>query len=133
MPTSFPRLHSSLLLKYLGMSFITGAVAHGFFSSSRSLITAVLGIIFFLIGHLMMSEHTSAKELSLQSLLAVGVGIFTGGIQHFPDSPERSVWIVPLGLLISLAAFMRLHPPAPAQAVWKYSALIFAVALGLSL
>ena len=40
-------------------------------------------------------------------MLAISVGIFTGGIQHFPDSPERSVWIVPLGFILALFAFAR--------------------------
>jgi hypothetical protein len=33
----------------------------------------------------------------------------TGGLQHFPDSPERSVWIIPVGYMISLIFFATIH------------------------
>jgi hypothetical protein len=29
---------------------------------------------------------------------------FTGGLQHFPDSPVRSAWVVPLGFAVSVPA-----------------------------
>jgi uncharacterized cupredoxin-like copper-binding protein len=32
------------------------------------------------------------------------LGFFTGGLQHFPDSPQRSLWVVPLGFFLSLLA-----------------------------
>jgi hypothetical protein len=35
---------------------------------------------------------------------SIGLGFFTGGLQHFPDSPERSLWVVPLGFFLSLLA-----------------------------
>jgi uncharacterized cupredoxin-like copper-binding protein len=35
---------------------------------------------------------------------SIGLGFFTGGLQHFPDSPDRSVWVVPLGFALSLLA-----------------------------
>jgi len=38
MTASFEIQHSALLLKYSGISFISGAVNHGFFSGERSLL-----------------------------------------------------------------------------------------------
>jgi uncharacterized cupredoxin-like copper-binding protein len=40
------------------------------------------------------------------TLLSIGLGFFTGGLQHFPDSPARSAWVVPLGFAISILALM---------------------------
>ena len=99
----------ALILRYLGMSFITGAVAHGFFSGYRSLFTAIFGLVFFLSALFLEKESTSVTRYQIfwNTLLAIGVGIFTGGIQHFPDSPERSVWIVPLGFIIAAFSFSR--------------------------
>jgi hypothetical protein len=37
MTASFQIQHSAMLLKYSGISFISGAVNHGFFSGERSL------------------------------------------------------------------------------------------------
>lgn len=43
---TFSTQHLSTVLKYGGISFIAGAVNHGFFSESRSLWTALLGVVF---------------------------------------------------------------------------------------
>jgi len=57
--------HSVMLLKYSGISFISGAVNHGFFSGERSLWTAAAGIVLFVTGAWM--EHRSQN--STQSLI----------------------------------------------------------------
>ncbi len=111
MTTSFQTQHSAMLLKYSGISFISGAVNHGFFSGERSLWTAAVGIVLFVAGAWM--EHRSQNNsesliasLWVGTLLSIGLGFFTGGLQHFPDSPARSAWVVPLGFAISIVALM---------------------------
>jgi uncharacterized cupredoxin-like copper-binding protein len=111
MTTSFQIQHSAMLLKYSGISFISGAVNHGFFSGERSLWTAAVGIVLFVAGAWM--EHRSQNNsesliasLWVGTLLSIGLGFFTGGLQHFPDSPARSAWVVPLGFAISILALM---------------------------
>lgn len=106
----FQTEHLATLSKYAGISFVAGAVNHGFFSERRSFVTAGVGIAFFVIGAAM--ELKSAPEgakrwadlLGFGILASVGLGFFTGGLQHFPDSPERSAWVVPLGFFLSLGA-----------------------------
>ncbi len=111
MTVSFQIQHSAMLLKYSGISFISGAVNHGFFSGERSLWTAAVGIVLFVAGAWM--EHRSQnntqsliESLWVGTLLSIGLGFFTGGLQHFPDSPARSAWVVPLGFAISILALM---------------------------
>ena len=113
MNKSFERHHLAMLLKYSGISFISGAVNHGFFSGERSLWTAACGILLFVAGAWL--EHRLADggpDASLAStlvwgtLLSIGLGFFTGGLQHFPDSPSRSAWVVPLGFVISVLALV---------------------------
>ena len=102
--------HISTLLRYSGISGIAGAVNHGFFSEDRSFITAAIGILLYLAGALM--EHRSSSEDSRDwtsffgfgIVSSIGIGFFTGGIQHFPDSPHRSLWVVPVGFVLSLVA-----------------------------
>jgi hypothetical protein len=102
--------HISTLCKYTGISFTAGAITHGAFSEQRSLITAGIGIAIYLIGGVLEKFAHPNKEHSWTNLLAVGVvasiglGFFTGGLQHFPDSPERSSWVVPVGFVMSLLA-----------------------------
>ena len=47
---TFQHQHGAMLLKYSGISFISGAVNHGFFSGERSLWTAAIGIVLFVLG-----------------------------------------------------------------------------------
>ena len=124
-----------MLLKYSGISFISGAINHGFFSGERSLWTALVGMVLFVLGawleHRWQPADTDTpqsglmKTLAIGSLLSIGLGFFTGGLQHFPDSPERSAWVVPLGFFVSVLA---LGLSAPRD--WTHAASIYVVVLG---
>lgn len=107
---TFRQQHLAMLLAYSGISFISGAVNHGFFSGERSLWTAAIGIVMFVSGawldHRLKGGPPQgvARTLLWGTLLSIGLGFFTGGLQHFPDSPARSAWVVPLGFAISALA-----------------------------
>lgn len=107
---TFSSTHLSTVLKYGGISFIAGAVNHGFFSESRSLWTAGFGVLFYLLGawiemrHQVGTSKTWRDVLGAGIVFSIGIGFFTGGLQHFPDSPARSLWVVPLGFALSVLA-----------------------------
>jgi len=125
-----------MLLKYSGISFISGAVNHGFFSGERALWTALIGMVLFVLGawleHHWHPADTGAprsgllKTLALGSLLSIGLGFFTGGLQHFPDSPERSAWVVPLGFFVSVFALGLTAPRS-----WTRAASTYVLVLGM--
>lgn len=100
--------HLSTLSKYAGIGFIAGAVNHGMFSEQRSLVTAGLGVVFFLMGAYLENRAKGGEAiawgdaLGFGILASIGLGFFTGGLQHFPDTPQRSVWVVPTGFFLSL-------------------------------
>ena len=135
MTTSFQLQHGAMLLRYSGISFISGAVNHGFFSEQRSLWTAAIGMVLFVLGAVL--EHRMAADnadqpptsllqtLALGSLLSIGLGFFTGGLQHFPDSPARSSWVVPLGFFVSVLALAFSAPGA-----WTRAASAYVLVLG---
>lgn len=107
---TFSRAHFSTIIKYIGISFITGAISHWFFSGTRSLLTGIVWVITFTIGTLLEEDTANTwTTIIAGAILAVGIGSVTGGLQHFPDSPERSLWITPLGFLISLIFFKVIH------------------------
>lgn len=138
MTSSFQQQHGAMLLKYSGISFISGAVNHGFFSGTRSLWTAAIGIVLFVLGawleHRLNADSAQAprsgllQTLVLGTLLSIGLGFFTGGLQHFPDSPARSAWVVPLGFFISVLA---LGLSAPGH--WPRAATVYVLVLGAAL
>jgi len=120
----FRKDHFAMILKYLGVSFITGSLSHGFFSGSRAIIFAGIGVIAFTIGSYLEKKdenHTSSiLILIVSAIMAVGVGAFTGGLQHFIDSPERSLWIAPLGFVISIATFAFIKEYTVTSRDWTY-------------
>lgn len=135
MSPRFQLHHGAMLLKYSGISFISGAVNHGFFSGERSLWTAAIGMVLFVLGALLehrLSDSDDEPEQSsllrtlvIGALLSIGLGFFTGGLQHFPDSPARSAWVVPLGFLVSVLALA-----LSTQYAWRRSTSIYVVAVG---
>lgn len=135
MTSSFQRQHGAMLLRYSGISFISGAVNHGFFSEQRSLWTAAVGMVLFVVGAVLehrMAEHNPDQPttrlwqtLAWGSLLSIGLGFFTGGLQHFPDSPARSSWVVPLGFFVSVLALAFSTPR-----VWQRAATVYVIVLG---
>ena len=133
---SFQQHHAAMLLKYSGISFISGAVNHGFFSGERSLWTAATGVLLFVLGVWM--EHRMgnsprkegaefARALVWGTLLSIGLGFFTGGLAHFPDSPGRSAWVVPLGYVLTVVALLLHESIRMTRAI-----AIYALALGLA-
>jgi uncharacterized cupredoxin-like copper-binding protein len=134
-PPSFGKQHGIMLMKYAGISFISGAVNHGFFTGARSLWTAAIGIVLFVAGAWL--EHRAsdeqhpqglAKSLFMGTLLSIGLGFFTGGLQHFPDSPARSAWVVPLGFFISVIALV-----STLQLRWQRALWIYTLGLGTAI
>ena len=73
--------------------------------------------------------------LGLGIVSSIGLGFFTGGLQHFPDSPARSAWVVPLGFAMSLLAYwlMQGRDRAPLRTVLGYGVGTGAVVLACSL
>lgn len=138
---NFQIQHIATLAKYSGISFIAGAVNHGMFSEERSLLTAAAGVVFFIFGGYleMRAAPQSGKRwadlLGFGILASIGLGFFTGGLQHFPDSPERSVWVVPLGFFLSLLAtyFSEAKAHVSFRAVARYGAAAGFVVVASSL
>ncbi len=132
---SFSISHVSSLLKYMGVSFIAGAVAHGAFSEARSVVTAAIGIGGYMIGAYLQSRNDGGERLTWSTVIgggalsAIGIGFFTGGLQHFPDSPSRSVWVVPIGFLLSAGALaMSWSATMPVSGQKKPGILVYIVA-----
>lgn len=122
--------HISTLFKYTGISFVAGAVTHGFFSEERSFWTAVIGLVLYLVGGVIAKLSNPNQDQTWTSVILIGIfasiglGFFTGGLQHFPDSPARSVWVVPVGFLMSLVAVYLMEGKKLAS---KKSAVLYAV------
>lgn len=132
---SFSRQHIAMALKYGGISFIAGSVSHGVFSGQRSLVTAGLGVVAFILGMWLENKDKEekgavlVKALAISTLLAISLGLFTGSLQHFPDSPNRSLWAVPLGFAVSILALVWVSKQAWTQSIKRYALASLATVL----
>lgn len=111
--TTFSIAHIALLCRYIGIGIIASAVSQGSLQSTRTLMTACIGVLLFALGHIiefLASDRplkgSLFKALILGLLLAIGIGLLLGGLQQFPTLPQWGVWLVPLGFLISLIALV---------------------------
>ena len=138
---NFPLSHISSLCKYTGISFTAGAITHGFFSGERAIWTAVFGIAIYLVGATLEKianpdkDHSWTDVLVIGIVASIGLGFFTGGLQHFPDSPARSSWVVPVGFAMSLLAMYLMEGKGKVKikAVLIYGAISLTLVIAASL
>lgn len=138
---NFPISHIASLCKYTGISFTAGAITHGFFSGERAIWTATFGIAIYLVGGTLEKIANPDKDHSWTDILAIGIvasiglGFFTGGLQHFPDSPGRSSWVVPVGFAMSLLAMylMEGKGKVKVKAVLTYGGISLTLVVAASL
>jgi len=138
---SFPLNHIASLCKYTGISFTAGAITHGFFSEERALWTAAFGIAIYLVGGTLEKianpdkDHSWTDVLAIGIVASIGLGFFTGGLQHFPDSPARSSWVVPVGFAMSLLAMylMEVKGKVKMKSVLIYGSVSLALVVAVSL
>ena len=124
----FTKKHLISILWYIGIGFIWGSISHGFFSWTRSIVMAALGIIMFIIAEYLKGWEKDYGHLIVGWLVfSVAIGMVSGGLQHFLDSPMRSLWIIPVWWFISTVIF-----PYKEWLTWSATKSIL-VGLGISI
>jgi uncharacterized protein (DUF305 family) len=107
----------SYLSLFIGTGFISGAIVHsGKFSDIPKYIAiGVLGVFLFAIGSLTqeilsgkhsMNKIQAAKFFLFSLFLSIGIGMISGGFQHFTDFPGYSSFLIPIGFVVSWCAFL---------------------------
>jgi uncharacterized protein (DUF305 family) len=131
----FHKEHLLTLGKYIAIWFLSGSISHWFFSWQKSVIMALLWlIIFFICESMSESKERNWKELVLFVLVfPISIGMVSWGLQHFLDSPMRSLWIIPLWYFLSLALFQwkSPDPKRSTRTVLWFGALIAALLWGI--
>ena len=102
------------VLLFVGAGMVSGGVVHYPLNESFYGILAALGGIVFVIGSL-ANELLNGKGLPKAGalislivtslLLSFGIGMLSGGIQHFTDFPSRAAILVPAGITLSFIAY----------------------------
>lgn len=107
----------SYLALFIGTAFISGAIVHsGNISElSKYIIIGVIGVSMFISGSFVqefilnkenLREEGVVKFFLYSLLLSIGIGMISGGTQHFSDFPVYSSYLIPLGLILSYFAYL---------------------------
>ncbi len=106
----------SYLALFVGTGFISGAIVHSgnLDELSKYIVIGVVGILLFLAGSFVQEfalqknndKAGIVKFFFLSLLLSIGIGMISGGTQHFTDFPQYSALLIPFGLILSLVAFL---------------------------
>ncbi len=118
-PSFFRRVfapYGNFILLFIGAGFISGGIVHlgeGVNWWDGSLL--LLGIVLFVLGSYLQEVFYHQKNLQEEGVLAflgyslllsIGVGMASGGTQHFIDTPKYSALLIPLGLSLGACAFV---------------------------
>ncbi len=102
------------LMYFMGTALISGAVIHHPMDPSRYTKIAVAGVTIFIVAtiyndfvltRIRPTLRMLAGAMFMALLLSFGVGMVTGGLQHFEDFPVRAAGMIPIGLVLSFIAF----------------------------
>lgn len=86
--------------------------------------TGTFGVVCFIAGTLLEEDASNTlKTIMAGAILAIGIGSVTGGLQHFPDSPERSLLIIPIGYITSMFFFVIIHKYKLTRKEYSYMVL----------
>ena len=115
--TTIPALfaqYGKYVALFVGAGLISGSVVHFPLAPVRYAIIGTVGALIFatasVVSELGDRDALRLLRVAVASLaLAVGIGMISGSIQHFVDIPDRAALLIPLGVVLSLAAFGMRH------------------------
>ena len=125
---------------FVGAGFISGSIVHlGEGINPWDVSVLVVGVLFFLISTCVQEFIFNKKDykqagvvsfILYSIVLSIGVGMASGGFQHYVDTPEYSAYLIPIGLGLGLIAFLLKEQAQLSFVTWlKYfiSIIVFVV------
>ncbi|MCP3820239.1 hypothetical protein NLX86_19680 [Streptomyces sp. A3M-1-3] len=107
---------------YVGAGLISGAVVHHPMDPARYSMIAGSGVLVFLVAtvlndFILASEKPALSRvlrvLGTSTMLSFGLGMLSGGMQHFADLPYRCAVLIPLGIVLSFVAYFLKEDKTP--------------------
>ena len=102
----------SHLLRYVGVGLISGSIVHmgtldgGY---TRYIILISLGVIAFIAGTLLEKRESESSLIAfifISVIMSIGVGMVSGGTQHYLDGPVYAAFLIPIGVAVGYFAFL---------------------------
>lgn len=103
------------IIYFLGIGMTSSGIVLMPFNVMRYSIILFIGLSLFIAGSVFnevvidnhhMSAIESIKLVIFSLTLAIGIGMISGGISHFKESPTYVSYLIPLGIIISFISFM---------------------------
>lgn len=147
--TVAPGRYLGLYLKYValfvGAGLISGSIVHYPLDKTRYIIIGAVGAVLFALASTFGDARAKGngaaslvKFVVASLVLALGIGMISGGIQHFSDIPTRAATLIPLGGVLSIIAFAvrdghRLSARQIAPFAVAAGAMLLWIAIGLGM
>ncbi|MFE5480995.1 hypothetical protein [Streptomyces sp. NPDC056527] len=123
---------------FVGAGLISGAVVHHPLDPDRYTRIAAYGALVFLAATV-LNEFLLTRErpglprilvvIGSSLLLSFGIGMLSGGLQHFDDFPTRGAVLVPAGIVVSFIAYVIKDADTPTRRIFSLLGLtVLAVA-----
>jgi len=102
------------IMYFLGVGMVSSGIVLMPFNHMRYGTILIIGLLLFSTGSfinevIIDKKHLSFKEsvkLVIVSLtLAIGIGMISGGIAHFKESPVYVSYLIPIGIIVSFISF----------------------------
>ncbi|MFJ2592230.1 hypothetical protein [Streptomyces erythrochromogenes] len=126
---------------FVGAGLISGAVVHHPLDPDRYTRIAAYGALVFLAATI-LNEFLLTRErpgmprmlvvIGSSLLLSFGIGMLSGGLQHFDDFPARGAVLVPAGIVVSFIAYVIKDADTPWQRIFSVLCLTVVVVAALA-
>ncbi|MBT2492859.1 hypothetical protein J7E96_30985 [Streptomyces sp. ISL-96] len=126
---------------YVGAGLISGAVVHHPMDPTRYSVIAGAGVLVFLLATvlndiILATEKPAlsrmARVLGTSTMLSFGLGMLSGGMQHFADLPDRCAVLIPLGIVLSFVAYFLKEDKTPWRRIFGLMGLAVLVVTALT-
>jgi hypothetical protein len=120
---------------FVGAGLISGSVVHYPLDPVRYALIGGAGALLFLLATVLNefvlprqrpAGPQVARIVGGSLLLSMGIGMLSGGIQHFTEFPTRSAVLVPAGLVVSFLAYIVRNAPQ------RWKAIVGPLGLGVA-
>ncbi|MFF8603111.1 hypothetical protein ACF065_33510 [Streptomyces sp. NPDC015232] len=126
---------------FVGAGLISGAVVHHPLDPDRYTRIAAYGALVFLAATILNEFLLTPERPGLPRMLVVigsslllsfGIGMLSGGLQHFDDFPARGAVLVPIGIVVSFVAYVIKDADTPWHRIFSVLGLTVVVVAALA-
>ncbi|GIM29708.1 hypothetical protein CPJCM30710_23740 [Clostridium polyendosporum] len=102
------------IIYFLGVGMVSSGIVLMPFNAVRYSIILSIGLLLFIAGSIFneivinqhhLSLYESLNLIIVSLTLAIGIGMISGGISHFKESPSYASYLIPMGIIISFVSF----------------------------